>query len=226
MAEAQCCGDPQPEAVGHFRAVHAEDAATIIEELAGGTATAVGWSRGASVALLATVIRPELVRAAVLIEPPYHPGMDFDMLRFLLKYFVISRLRHQPPEERHEEASRWVMQSRSGRQIWDELSEEFRESHLSNLVRLDQEENRFTRHGESLDWLRSSTVAKCPVPVTFVLGEESNPMFHRAQQKLAKALPTMRTITVPGTTHALPLQDPDAVVAAIREADKRARRAA
>ncbi len=204
--------------------IHAEDAAMLIEELVGGAAIVVGWSRGASVALLLAVSRPELVRSLVLIEAPYHFGTDPSVVPFILHHMVLSRLLRKTARDRHEYASRWVMRSHHGREVWDDLDEGFRESHLRNLIRLDQAEHRHTRYSDDLTGLRSTEVARCPVPVTCLRGEESIRPFALASRRLAKALPEMRTIVVPGTTHALPLQDPDAVVAAVLEADSRSKK--
>jgi pimeloyl-ACP methyl ester carboxylesterase len=50
-------------------------------------AVVVGWSSGGNVALAVAARRPELIRALVVVEAPFHgqPHMDLSVLRTLIR---------------------------------------------------------------------------------------------------------------------------------------------
>jgi pimeloyl-ACP methyl ester carboxylesterase len=70
-----------------------------------------------------------------------------------------------------------------------------------------------------LTHISTRAVGACSVPVTYLLGDDSIPLFHRAHKALVEALPSIRTIRVPRATHMLPLQAPKAIVEAVLALD-------
>jgi pimeloyl-ACP methyl ester carboxylesterase len=70
-----------------------------------------------------------------------------------------------------------------------------------------------------LTHISTRAMGACSVPITYLLGDDSNPLFHRAHETLVDALPSIRTIRVPGATHMLPFQAPRAIVEAVLERD-------
>lgn len=75
-------------------------------------------------------------------------------------------------------------------------------------------------HGNSsppafLTHISTRAVGACSVPITYLLGDDSIPLFRRAHKTLVEALPSIRTIRVPGATHMLPFQAPQTIVEAV-----------
>src|SRR5438067_1255652 len=64
-------GESQHKPVRDHR-VHAADLIAVLERVAAGPATLVGWSSGGNIALAVAIRRPDLVSSLVLIEPPFH----------------------------------------------------------------------------------------------------------------------------------------------------------
>lgn len=214
-------GRSQSRPTPHGR-LHVEDAVAIIEDVAGGPAMVVGWSTGGSIALGLAVARPDLVRALVVIEPFFHMLRHAATDNALLgARIMFARMRRRAPSDIAEAFGKWVLAYRSGGTAWDELSDELREIWGSNGSAW-LGEPPIPRHGLTMGHVRKSAVAECGVPLTCLLGAESIPMFSKGHRKLAAAVPHMRTVTVPGATHMLPVQAPDAVVDAVLEADARA----
>lgn len=193
---------------------HIGDAATILEEVIEEPATVVGWSTGGNIGLGLAVERPDLVRSLVVIEPAFHglrhfPG--FAMVRTMLKISFL-KARSRPPAEIAETFGRFELDYRSGsdRNAWDELSDQFRRIWCDNGA------GWLGNEGAGLGWamerVPKSAVAECGVPITYVLGEKSHAFIHRLNVKLARAVPDMTTVTVPDATHALHVQQPDALV--------------
>lgn len=196
---------------------HIADAAAIIEQVVGGPATVVCWSGGGSVGLGLTVARPELVDRLIVMEAVFRvmSASSWEDIKNLVRFKRIVRRR---PSDAVDDFMRPTFGYRSGGTAWDELPEEVRQ-----LFRADANGFRSTLRihpfSISMDWLwlRDSAVAKCPVPVTWVGGEESAESFHKIHSKLAAADPELHTVMVPGATHALPVLQPSALVEVVRE---------
>jgi pimeloyl-ACP methyl ester carboxylesterase len=113
---------------------------------------------------------------------------------------------------------RWMMARSSGGSAWDDASEDVRELMLSDVEAWKAEarphpRDMFRTH------ISTDDVGACAVPVTCVLGSDSNPLFHRAHKVLVEALPSVRTVRVPGATHMLPFEAPAAIVDAVLTRD-------
>lgn len=113
----------------------------------------------------------------------------------------------------------WVLSRQSGGTAWDDVPAGVRELLLANAAAL-KAELRPHRYGYTLDHLSTRVAGTCPVPITYLLGTDSNPVFHRSHRALVGALPSTRTVEVPGTTHLLPFERPEAIVAAVQAAER------
>ena len=76
---------------------------------------------------------------------------------------------------------------------------------------------RLHRYGGHMEWVKARDVAKCPVPMTWVGGEESIEFFQKMHGKLAAANSNLKTVMIPSENHALPVVDPTAFASVVRE---------
>lgn len=74
------------------------------------------------------------------------------------------------------------------------------------------------RFNTSADHISAKEVSGWSLPMTYLLGEDGAPWVHVAQRVVTEAAPGIRTVRVPGACHLMPLQQPEAVVDAIRSA--------
>lgn len=201
--------------------VHAKDAAALIEHAAGEPAIVAGWSSGANVTLQLVDDQPELVKAAVLVESGFHmtrhPVANADVIRTLLGVW-----RHWLRGRNRAAAERWlrfVFSRRSGGSGWDELDESLREVLLGDEAGM-RGELKAAPHQTNGDLAHISAgeAAAWSVPMTYLLAEDSHQMFHNSHGYLTDAAPQMSTIEVPGACHLIPIQQPEAVVTAVRSA--------
>jgi hypothetical protein len=98
-----------------------------------------------------------------------------------------------------ETVGRWVFQRQRGGTAWDELFEDLKEIWRGNAGVLEVELLRPSLHNLAMDWVLAKTIADIAVPTTFILGDDSHPMRHRAHESLSAALPDMSTVRAPGS---------------------------
>ncbi|GLF94968.1 alpha/beta fold hydrolase [Streptomyces yaizuensis] len=192
---------------------HVRDAAAVLEQVAGEPATVTGWSAGANIALALTVERPDLVRRLILVEPPLH-GLRHATAPML---GALARAKRDQLRGRPREAAAHFFRWAAG-DSFDGAPAQERErllSHAANvLAELDPHP-----FGVLFEHLPTRRIRRVRVPVTFLLGERSDPFFHGVRRRLARALPAMRTEVVPGATHLVHIDAPAAFAAAVRRAD-------
>lgn len=199
---------------GRTHAEHAEDARAILDERAPGEAAyVVGSSSGAIVALHLALAHPARVRALALAEPPLWARKQFDlrMLAGMMTYgFHAARGRKR---EAVAAFIRTTTRYRDGGNGFDALAPAMRELRLDHADDVIAELRIGT--GEDLTPERLRAI-RCPTAL--LLGARSAPMFARAGDKLAAALPQLRTVTVAGAGHLMMMEQPrgfaDAVIAA------------
>jgi pimeloyl-ACP methyl ester carboxylesterase len=198
--------------------VHAQDAAVLIEHVAGEPAIVVGWSGGAGVAMELIRAHPEQVRAAVLIEPAFHlPRHQPSRALRLLLTFKRDSMRGRN-RAAAETMALFAFARRSGGNGWDELDDRQREWFIGDAEGLRTEFKVLERFNTSVDHISAKEVAGWSLPMTYLLGEDSAPWAHVVHGVLTKAAPQIRTVRVPGACHLMPLQQPEAVVDAVRPA--------
>lgn len=198
--------------------IHATDAATLLEHLAGEPAIVVGWSGGAGIAMEMIRAHSEWVQAAVLIEPPFHlPRLQ--PLR-ALRLLVSTKLDYMRGRDRAaaKTMARFAFARASGGNGWEELNDRQREWFIGDAQGLRTEFKALQRSNTSVDHIPTREVASWAVPMIFVLGDDSAPWTHAAHRVITEAAPRIRTIRVPGACHLIPLQQPEAVVEAVRSA--------
>jgi pimeloyl-ACP methyl ester carboxylesterase len=196
--------------------VHARDAAALIEHFAGEPAIVVGWSAGASVVMELIRSHSEQVRAAVLIEPPFHiPRHDFlgsiRMLFNVKRHSMRGRIRSAA-----KSMALYAFARRGGGNGWDELDDRQREWFLGDAEAMRTEFKASERFDTAMGYISTKEVAGWSAPMTYLLGEDSAKSSHAIHRVLTEAAPQIRTVHVPGACHLIPLQQPEAVVDAVR----------
>jgi pimeloyl-ACP methyl ester carboxylesterase len=197
--------------------VHARDAAALVDNVAGEPAIVVGWSGGAAVAMELIRTHSEQIRAAVLIEPGFHVARhSFSALRMLLSF------KRDVMRGRNRAAAKtlalWAFARGSGGNGWDELDDPQREWFLGDAEGLRSEFKVLERFDNTMNHITAKEVATWPVPMTYLLGEDSAPWTHAVHGALTKTASQIHTVPVPDACHLMPLQQPEAVVEAVRSA--------
>lgn len=198
--------------------VHARDAAALIEQVAREPAIVVGWSAGASVAMELIRTHLEQVRAAVLIEPPFHVlrHQTLRSLRLLLavKWHSIWGRRRAAAKA----MALFAFARRSGGNGLDELDDRQREWFIGDAEGLLTEFKALEKFNTSADHISAEEVAGWSLPMAYLLGEDSARWGHAVHSALTEVASQIRTVRVPGACHLMPVQQPDAVVDAVRSA--------
>lgn len=202
---------------------HVADAIEVTERLGDGPAVLVGHSSGASIALTVTAQRPDLVRALVLLEPPFH-GLRNATASFLA---MIARAKLRQLQGRPREAAevffRWATSYRTGGNAFDRYPPELRELLLGNahpvLAELDLHPT-----GSAFQHVPRRSIKSIKAPTTLLLGELSQPLFHRTHAWLVRALPAIQTERIAGAGHDIANDAPDEFIAAVERATAEAAR--
>jgi pimeloyl-ACP methyl ester carboxylesterase len=169
----------------------------------------VGWSIGGILALELAERLPELVRALVLLEPPWlakhHPTLR--MLGGILGGKLRGALGN--PAAGGERFLRWALARRDGRCELDDLPPEARQrvraAGRAMLAELDG------GTGEHL----AATLRPLPMPVTLLTGDQSTPEFAAAATRLGALLGITPEI-IAGAGHLLQQTHAQAVASAVR----------
>jgi pimeloyl-ACP methyl ester carboxylesterase len=117
---------------------------------------------------------------------------------------------------------RWATSYRTGGNAFDRYPLELRELMLGNarsiLAELDPHPT-----GVAFQHVSRRSIASIRIPVTVLVAELSQPLFHRAHAWLVRALPAIQTKRIPGASHDIANDAPAEFTAAV---DRGAARAA
>jgi pimeloyl-ACP methyl ester carboxylesterase len=192
---------------------HTADAAALLQGLNAVPAIVVGHSMGGVISLDLAARHPDLVRALVLIEPPLHfkKHPSPTMIRSLLAAQVVRRLRGE--QVAAERFFRFATSTTDGGNGYDLTPPGERAKLLANAPAVMRELDSGT--GEHVT---SADIAGIGCPVVCLVGSITLPDYVRAAQRIAKARPATRVVSVEGAGHVLPISHPQAVLEAVREA--------
>ena len=195
--------------------VHADDLVAVLERIAEQPAVVVGWSSGGNIALAAAVRRPDLFSALGIVEAPFHGMRHAD--RHVLATAL--RLKLTQVRGRRLEAAevfyRFGSALRSGGNGYDRAPEDVRLNLRANAepVLAEWDPHPF---GVMHEHIRTGAIAALPVPITWVLGEESSPWMAGLHDRVLRRRPDLTTIRIPGAGHLVHLEKPAEFVAAVR----------
>lgn len=197
--------------------VHARDLAAVLERVAGKPAAVVGWSSGGNIALAIAAHRPELFTALVVVEAPFHGLLHAD--RHVLATAL--KLKTAQVRGRRLEAAevflRFGSALRSGGNGYDDAPDDIRRNLQANAgpVLAEWDPHPF---GVMHEHIPVRAVTSTPVPITWLLGDESSPWMAGLARRVVDRRPDIRVVRIPGAGHLAHLDQPAAFVAAVREA--------
>jgi pimeloyl-ACP methyl ester carboxylesterase len=200
--------------------VHARDLVAVLERVAGSPAVVVGWSSGGNIALATAARRPDLFSSLIIVEAPFHGLRHAD--RHVLATAV--RLKFTQLRGRRIEAAevfyRFGTGLRSGGNAYDTAPAELRRNLQDNAgpVLAEWDPHPF---GVMHEHVSSRSVREIPVPITWMLGDESSPWMADLHDRLARQRPDIDTIRIPGAGHLVHLENPSAFVVGVRHGARR-----
>jgi pimeloyl-ACP methyl ester carboxylesterase len=187
---------------------HAEDLASFIQSLNAGPVHLVGHSYGAFTALLTTLKHPELVKTVTLGEPPVAPlllnvpGGD----TIANKFFAIVKPAAEAFKSGNDEKAvsifaAWVIGDTN---FYKSLPAEARSAMLANTLEL-----RGSLLGNKpFPEVKCEDLKKIQIPVLLIKGEKTTSFFSTIVDEVGKCLANKETITLPGATHGLQMENP------------------
>jgi pimeloyl-ACP methyl ester carboxylesterase len=188
---------------------HAADCRALLKRLGIGRAHVVGHSYGGAVALQLALDSPELIESLALLEPAVFGGQPY--LDALSK-----------GQERYRREGAEVV-------IDDFLKQRFGADYRPHLDRVlpgafrQAVADAPTWFEQEVPGLRAWTfdapeAQRITQPVLAVVGGESDklwPRFGETQRRLLSSLPSVEGVVLPGVSHAMAIQDPAAIAAAL-----------
>lgn len=190
---------------------HVADAAALLERIDAAPATVVGSSSGGLLALRLAVARPDLVAALVLIEPVYQlafvpsASASATMARVYLRW-ALRRDLHGAALHFY----RWATRYSDGRNQFDAYPERWKRTGMAHAGAVLRELPLAPLSGPS-----RSALGRIAKPVTVLIGDAGQPVFHRTADRALRAIPGARKVDVPGAAHLLYTDEPAACAAAI-----------
>lgn len=193
--------------------IHGDDVAALISALGLTRAHVVGHSSGAHAALFLAANHPQLVRSLVLNEPPaaglllVAPGGDEVLKEFATRF--------APAWEAFRtgelaSAMRLFADAVGGPGTYDRRPESVRRMMMDNAA-AHQAESRSARRAT----FTCDMAARITAPTLLTNGERSPPFFHRITEQLERCLPNEERVIVPGASHTVPGEQPDAFARAV-----------
>lgn len=208
-------GDSAGDSAAHYPD-HVQDAAWILDSL-GPETVVVAQSGSGPIGLALASKFPEGMSALVLGEPAWRLSGVMPSAASLAASAGLAYRRwlKRDPQGAALDYYRWASRYRSGGNAWEGLPAEWRElaltpSHVKATLR---EVNQLLR-----PWPSASAVGSIAVPVTLVIGDNGEPIFHRTTRRVQRAIPSARMEEIPGTSHLLFLDEPQRFAEIVAEA--------
>jgi pimeloyl-ACP methyl ester carboxylesterase len=177
---------------------HAEDLAAIVGQT---PAILVGSSFGAVVSLELARTRPDLVRGAVLIEPPMPPSDD-STLASAQRAFN-DEFERRLATDGGEAAGEFFLTTVLGPEAFSRIPPAFRERSRARWAEIRADSVALVAYKPRYPELRT-----CEVPMLLLGGERSAPLFMPTLEALAAVLPDAELVTIPHAGHMLHAEAP------------------
>jgi pimeloyl-ACP methyl ester carboxylesterase len=197
----------------HSALVEAEDLAALIGALKLDRPHVVGYSYGAFTALCLGLEHPTLARSLVLAEPPVlrwaaeAPGGAEVLSQFMAVWESIGDAFKRDDKEL---ALRRTMQLFFGADILEQLPPEVRQFLEANI----REWEALTTSRDAFPLIAREGVAQMQLPTLLLAGGATLPIHQIVNTEIERVLTHGRRVTVPGATHDMWTEQPDACGAA------------
>ena len=191
---------------------HAADLAEVIARIAGGPAHVVGLSKGGGIALELALRRPELARSLALIGPlvPDAPLSD----ELLASFKALAKaIRSEGPRAAIGEV--WL----SHPLIATAAARPGARERLEAMLRTFPAGEYLATQRDAPDraWKLTDRLGEIKTPTLIVRGAREIPDFVSSAERLATGIAGARLVIIPESGHLVPLEQPAAVAAALRE---------
>ena len=201
--------DPVPAAFSIEQ--QAQDALALLTHLGVSRAHVIGHSGGGVIALQLAIEAPSLVHSLVLLEPATMPP---DMVSAFSENVAPILEAHRSGDPRRA-VDLWMNAVRVGTD-WRTM--------LANTVpggAEQAERDASTFFGVDFPafraWSLEREASRIRQPVLFVIGSESGPLFEAVKKYFLSLIPHAEEAVLPGVDHAMQMQDPKLVAAAIAD---------
>jgi pimeloyl-ACP methyl ester carboxylesterase len=199
--------------------IYAQDLVALLDVLKLGPMVLAGHSMGATSALLAAAIRPDLVKALVLFDPvAFVAPPDFDRSRSPLVLATMKRRNVFPDLET-------ARQAYTGRGAFKTWPAETLDAYLRGGLEADGEGLRLScePRWEAANFRLGPSgveeaIGRITCPLTVMMAEEASTTGPEARAQFRACHPDARIEVVPGTSHFLPMERPELVRELLREA--------
>jgi pimeloyl-ACP methyl ester carboxylesterase len=204
--------------------VHVDDLLAFMQEIGAFPAHLVGHSWGGFISLLAAIRRPKAVRSLVLMEPPVlslfvsTPPQPGELLRTLLRrprtalaivrFGAAAVVPAKKAYRRGDDARGFETLGRGvlGNEAFEQLSPERRQQSWENRAT-----DKAQLLGKGFPPLGDDVVRSIHKPVLLMHGQTSPAVFHVLAERLEELLPNVRRIEIPGASHVMHEDNPNAV---------------
>jgi pimeloyl-ACP methyl ester carboxylesterase len=185
-------------------ATHTQDAAALLETLGAAPAVVVGMSIGATIAIDLALRRPDLVRAVVAHESPWHVTRQ-PPTRAQVE--ALGRMGWLSARGRHADAAaaflRFAYAYRDGGTAWDAFPEEWRQT-VSENAKAALIDIRIAIGG----YPTAKQLTAITPPVTCTYGTQSRKPLVRVARSLVRIIPNAKLSEIPGAGHAAAFDAP------------------
>lgn len=191
----------------------------------------IGHSVGATISLMAALGSPHRFRSLALIEPVIFPPPIWMIWRAVFRLGLAAWI--HPLARRSRRRKRWFTDKQAmfdnyreksvfrrlpdGR-LWDYVEGISQPSPTGTGVTIrypPEWETRIYETGLLKDGAIWDRLGELEIPVLIIRGEHSATLWQSTFRRLAKSIPSVHTETISGAGHLAPLEDPEAVGAAI-----------
>ncbi len=222
-------GEPIPEGTDDQLLAHADDLIALVETLQLGRVHLVGNSGGGFICLLAAGKRPDLFRSMVVQEPPVvplffsFPPKPWELLavlasrprtgRALFRQMTQGVLPSIAALKRNDldAGVRIFAQSVLGPEVYASLPDQVKRHML-----LDGRTFRALQLGKrTFPRFTPADARAIRVPTLLMTGAISPEANHRLTDRLAELMPNVERVNIPGASHMMHWQNPDATAAAV-----------
>jgi pimeloyl-ACP methyl ester carboxylesterase len=195
-------------------AVHTADAATLLDKLGVAGVVVAGTSIGATIGIDLARLRPDLVRAVVAHESPWHVTRQPPTVPQIAALSKMSWLswRHRYPEAAAA-FLRFAYSYRDGGSAWDRFPREWRQAVDANAEAA-LADIRIAIGG----YPTANDLAGVSRTVVCTCGSRSATTMVRVTRKLAETLPTGRLRQIDAAGHAAPFDAPKGFATVVQEA--------